>query len=59
MTWSVLDTAGRTTLDDVMMSEATEVKRAVNPHEVLLVADALTGQDAINSRPARSTSAWA
>jgi signal recognition particle subunit SRP54 len=31
-----------------MMSEATEVKRAVNPHEVLLVADALTGQDAIN-----------
>ncbi|MGA8887106.1 MAG: signal recognition particle protein, partial [Pseudolabrys sp.] len=44
----ILDTAGRTTLDDVMMSEATEVKRAVNPHEVLLVADALTGQDAIN-----------
>jgi len=44
----MLDTAGRTTLDDVMMSEATEVKRAVNPHEVLLVADALTGQDAIN-----------
>jgi len=44
----ILDTAGRTTLDDAMMSEATEVKRAVNPHEVLLVADALTGQDAIN-----------
>src|SRR5262249_22990897 len=42
----MLDTAGRTTLDDAMMSEATEVKRTVNPHEVLLVADALTGQDA-------------
>jgi signal recognition particle subunit SRP54 len=44
----LLDTAGRTTLDDAMMSEATEVKHAVNPHEVLLVADALTGQDAVN-----------
>ena len=44
----VLDTAGRTTLDDAMMSEAAEVRRAVNPHEVLLVADALTGQDAVN-----------
>src|SRR5262245_19924739 len=44
----MLDTAGRTTLDDVMMSEAAEVKRTVNPHEVLLVADALTGQDAVN-----------
>ncbi|MFI4960321.1 MAG: signal recognition particle protein [Hyphomicrobiales bacterium] len=44
----LLDTAGRTTLDDVMMSEAAEVKRAANPHEVLLVADALTGQDAVN-----------
>jgi signal recognition particle subunit SRP54 len=43
----LLDTAGRTTLDDVMMSEAAEVKRAANPHEVLLVADALTGQDAV------------
>ncbi len=44
----LLDTAGRTTLDDAMMSEAAEVKRAANPHEVLLVADALTGQDAVN-----------
>ena len=44
----MLDTAGRTTLDDAMMSEAGEVKQAVNPHEVLLVADALTGQDAVN-----------
>ncbi len=44
----MLDTAGRTTLDEAMMSEAAEVKRAANPHEVLLVADALTGQDAVN-----------
>jgi signal recognition particle subunit SRP54 len=44
----LLDTAGRTTLDDDMMNEAAEVKRVANPHEVLLVADALTGQDAVN-----------
>ena len=44
----LLDTAGRTTLDQAMMAEAAEVKRAANPHEVLLVADALTGQDAVN-----------
>ena len=44
----LLDTAGRITLDDAMMSEAAEVKRAANPHEVLLVADSLTGQDAVN-----------
>ncbi len=44
----ILDTAGRTTLDDEMMNEAAEVKRAASPHEVLLVADALTGQDAVN-----------
>src|SRR3954462_13314785 len=44
----LLDTAGRTTLDEAMMTEAAEVKRAANPHEVLLVADALTGQDAVN-----------
>ena len=44
----LLDTAGRTTLDEAMMMEAAEVKRAASPHEVLLVADALTGQDAVN-----------
>src|SRR5476649_2098769 len=44
----MLDTAGRTTLDDDMMKEVSEVRRAVNPHEVLLVADVLTGQDAVN-----------
>src|SRR5213080_257904 len=44
----ILDTAGRTTLDEAMMAEAADVRRAANPHEVLLVADALTGQDAVN-----------
>ncbi|MGE0562927.1 MAG: signal recognition particle protein [Pseudolabrys sp.] len=44
----LLDTAGRTTLDDEMMREAAEIKTTANPHEVLLVADALTGQDAVN-----------
>src|SRR5499427_9399141 len=44
----LLDTAGRTTLDDAMMTEAAEVKTAAGPHEVLLVADSLTGQDAVN-----------
>src|SRR6476661_5506020 len=44
----LLDTAGRITLDEDMMNEAAEVRRAANPHEVLLVADALTGQDAVN-----------
>ena len=44
----LLDTAGRITLDEDMMVEAAEVRKAANPHEVLLVADALTGQDAVN-----------
>jgi len=44
----LLDTAGRITLDEAMMNEAAEVKRAAAPHEVLLVADSLTGQDAVN-----------
>jgi signal recognition particle subunit SRP54 len=44
----MLDTAGRITLDEDLMREAADVRRAANPHEVLLVADALTGQDAVN-----------
>ncbi len=44
----LLDTAGRTTLDDEMMAEAAEIKSVARPHEVLLVADSLTGQDAVN-----------
>jgi signal recognition particle subunit SRP54 len=44
----LLDTAGRITLDEAMMNEAAEIKHAATPHEVLLVADSLTGQDAVN-----------
>ncbi len=44
----LLDTAGRITLDEELMNEAADVKRAANPHEILLVADSLTGQDAVN-----------
>ncbi|WP_201834434.1 signal recognition particle protein [Microvirga zambiensis] len=45
----MLDTAGRVTVDEVLMVEAADVRAATNPHEVLLVADALTGQDAVNT----------
>ena len=45
----LLDTAGRVTVDESLMTEAAEVKRVTDPHEVLLVADALTGQDAVNT----------
>lgn len=43
----ILDTAGRTHLDASLMQEVKEVKAVSNPHEVLLVADSLTGQDAV------------
>ena len=43
----MLDTAGRISIDEQLMAEAAEVKAATHPHEVLLVADALTGQDAV------------
>jgi signal recognition particle subunit SRP54 len=48
----MLDTAGRVTLDEGLMMEAAEVKAAADPHEVLLVADSLTGQDAVNTAKA-------
>jgi len=44
----MLDTAGRTHIDEELMEETAEIKRVSNPHEILLVADALTGQDAVN-----------
>src|SRR3954470_16216860 len=44
----ILDTAGRTHIDEPLMAEMAEVKSATNPHEILLVADSLTGQDAVN-----------
>jgi signal recognition particle subunit SRP54 len=44
----ILDTAGRTHIDEPLMAEMADIKSAVNPHEILLVADSLTGQDAVN-----------
>ena len=46
------DTAGRVTVDDELMDEVRDVKAAIKPHETLLVADALTGQDAVNTAKA-------
>jgi len=43
----ILDTAGRLHIDDQLMAELEKVKRKVSPQEVLLVADAMTGQDAV------------
>ncbi len=48
----ILDTAGRTTLDEAMMSEAAEIARIAQPAETLLVADSLTGQDAVRTATA-------
>ena len=48
----ILDTAGRTTLDEQMMGEAAEIARIANPSETLLVADSLTGQDAVRTAKA-------
>ncbi|MDB5447001.1 MAG: ffh, partial [Phenylobacterium sp.] len=48
----ILDTAGRTTLDEAMMSEAAEIARISSPSETLLVADSLTGQDAVRTAKA-------
>jgi len=44
----ILDTGGRLHVDDELMLELEDIKRAVNPHEVLLVADAMMGQEAVN-----------
>lgn len=43
----LLDTAGRVTIDEELMDEVAQIKSGTNPHEVLLVADSLTGQDAV------------
>jgi signal recognition particle subunit SRP54 len=50
----ILDTAGRTTLDAAMMSEAKEIFSLSKPSETLLVADAMTGQDAVQTAKAFS-----
>ncbi|MCH7811692.1 MAG: signal recognition particle protein, partial [Chloroflexi bacterium] len=47
--WAIVDTAGRFQIEDELMSELEAVKKAVSPDETLLVVDAMTGQDAVNS----------
>ncbi len=45
----IVDTAGRLQIDEALMEELATIKKAVKPHEILLVVDALTGQDAVNA----------
>ena len=44
----IIDTAGRLHIDETLMQELTDIKEAVNPNEILLVVDSMTGQDAVN-----------
>ena len=48
----IIDTAGRLAVDEEMMDEIGRIKDAVNPHEILFVVDAMTGQDAVNTAKA-------
>ena len=50
--WAIIDTGGRLQIDDELMEELAEIKRAVNPEEVVLVVDAMTGQEAVNAAAA-------
>ena len=45
----IVDTAGRLAIDEEMMKEIEQVKKAVSPHEILFVVDSMTGQDAVNT----------
>src|SRR3954462_15458780 len=45
----ILDTAGRLAIDQELMEELKEINNVVNPHQIYLVLDAMTGQDAVNS----------
>jgi signal recognition particle subunit SRP54 len=47
--WAIVDTGGRLHVDEDLMDELDEIKRRINPSEVLLVVDAMTGQDAVNA----------
>ena len=47
--WAIIDTGGRLHIDEDMMDELEELKKSVSPDEVLLVVDAMTGQDAVNA----------
>ncbi len=44
-----MDTAGRLQIDEALMDELVRVKKVIKPHEILLVVDAMTGQDAVNA----------
>ena len=44
----IIDTAGRLQIDEALMQELKDVKKSVKPHEILLVVDSMTGQDAVN-----------
>ena len=46
-TWVIVDTAGRLNIDEAMMEELREIKQQIKPTEILLVVDAMTGQDAV------------
>ncbi len=46
--WTIIDTAGRFQVDSELMDELEEIKKAINPTEVLLVVDAMTGQESVN-----------
>ncbi len=48
----LIDTAGRLAIDEQMMSEIAEIKKAVKPNEILFVVDSMTGQDAVNTAKA-------
>ncbi|WP_164108845.1 MULTISPECIES: signal recognition particle protein [Sphingobacterium] len=48
----IIDTAGRLAIDEALMNEITAVKEATQPHEILFVVDAMTGQDAVNTAKA-------
>ena len=45
----IIDTAGRQSIDEELMQQAEDIKKATNPDEVLLVVDSMTGQDAVNT----------
>ena len=47
--WAIVDTGGRLQIDNELMKELEDVKAAISPQEILLVVDAMTGQDAVNA----------
>ena len=59
----IVDTAGRLGVDAELMQQAADIRKAINPNEVLFVIDAMIGQDAVDDRPGiptrrRQSRAW-